>query len=111
MLCDEDDETVIHFLLECNALEPVRESIIYDINASLHDSCGVNLDSFSNIIKIKVILDSTSLSMYTNINLHNVDLSAVEFHTHRLCHFLHCARYKMLQKVPSRRKRGGRDTR
>ncbi len=90
--------------------QSVRGSVLCDIDVCLHEICGVHLESISNLTKLKIILDSTSLSMLVDIS-RDVDLTRLEFHTHRLCYFLHCARYKMLEKIPVRRKRRGRDTR
>ena len=79
LLCQREDETVSHFLLHCPALD--------------------SPDSF-----VQLLLDCSALTCFTNAP-NNEQLHSVEFQSRRLCHALHCERYKLLALVPKRKRK------
>ena len=88
LLCKNGEETIKHFLLSCTALSCAREPIIDSITDTC-PSCA------------QLILDSSACSKsYPKCDLHK--LKTIEFQSRRLCHALHCERYKRLAAIPQR---------
>ena len=53
---------------------------------------------------VQLLLDGSALTCFTNTP-DNEQLHSVEFHSRRLCHALHCERYKLLALVPKRKRK------
>ena len=99
LLCKNGEEIIKHFLLSCTALSSAREPIV----DSITDSCASLLSKPTNDpdILLQLILDSSACSKSTpKCDLHK--LKAIEFQSRRLCHALHCERYKRLAVIPQR---------
>ena len=99
LLCKNGEETIKHFLLSCTALSSAREPII-DI---ITDTCASLLSNPTNDPDrlLQLILDSSACSKSTpKCDLHK--LKTIEFQSRRLCHALHCERYKRLAVIPQR---------
>ena len=95
LLCHREDETVEHFLLHCPALACLRNPII-DTILSVCTGVYSPTNSF-----LQLILDHSALTSFTNAS-NNEQLHSIEFHCRRLCHTLHCERYRLLSLVPGR---------
>ena len=98
LLCHQGDETVEHFLLKCSALAGIRNPIVDSI-ISICD--GVHPLASDSRSRLQLILDCSAL---TNDTPKLEQLQSIEFHCRRLCHALHCERYKLLSLVPRRRR-------
>ena len=100
LLCHQGDETVEHFLLKCPALAGVRNPIMDSIISICDGVYPFTSDSHS---RLQLILDCSALTNNMN-NPKSEQLQSIEFHSRRLCHALHCERYKLLALVPRRRR-------
>ena len=58
ILCKASEETLGHFLLECETLDSVRQPILRDIKSCLND-CNINLSDQETLIQI--ITDCTAV--------------------------------------------------
>ena len=101
LLCQREDETVSHFLLHCPALDSIRNPVIDNI---ISVCSGVYSPTNSPDSFVQLLLDCCALTCFTNTP-NNEQLHSVEFHSRRLCHALHCERYKLLALVPKRKRK------
>ena len=101
LLCQREDETVSHFLLHCPALDSIRNPIIDNI---ISVCSGVYSPTNSPDSFVQLLLDCSALTCFTNTP-NNEQLHSVEFNSRRLCHALHCERYKLLALVPKRKRK------
>lgn len=96
LVCNGDDETLRHFLLDCPALQSCREPVMHRIIRLCEDS-GIDLDS---IDILQLLIDSSKCCDIPD------QLSAdIEKLTRLLCYKLHSERYKKLELVPKRRRK------
>ena len=100
LLCHQGDGTEEIFLLKCPALAGVRNPII-DSNVSI--CAGVYPLASDSHSRLQLILDYSALTNDMD-NPKPEQLQSIEFHCRRLCHALHCERYKLLSLVPRRRR-------
>ena len=94
ILCKASEETLGHFLLECESLDSVRQPILKDIKCCLND-CNINLSDQETLIQI--ITDCTAV-------VDQKTIPEIIFHGRRLCYSLHIERYKRLSIVPRRKR-------
>ena len=108
-LCQMDNETLKHFLLECKVLEYVRKPVLKDflqVCNSLVRGCPLVAD----LSLIQLIVDpSVILKDITNPDREVKDMvELLHFHSRRLAYILHSTRYCKLESVweVTKRKRG-----
>lgn len=103
LLCNNQDESLDHFLLDCEKLQDVRSPILSDL---LH-ACevirqGLDIEVLDTSL-LEIIVDSSCLlDIYPSLK--SEDIHMVQFHSVRLCYTLHTVRYKRLEIVPRRKK-------
>ena len=100
LLCHQGDETVEHFLLKCPALTGIRNPIMDSIIFISDGAYPLTSNSHSSL---QLILDCSFLTNNMN-NPKSEQLQNLETHSRRLCHALHCERYKLLALVPKHRR-------
>ena len=89
-------EDLKHFLLNCEILESVRNTILEYIDQLLTDSSGKSFYSENPEIKLNILwnLNYTEISSTVSTDVRE----NIEFHTRRLCGALHVERFKLLQR-------------
>ena len=109
-VCSSSPETLLHFILECPILETIRNPIISDITFE-YAKLNFTTNSFEDLSadkQLQIIMDCTVLFDTVNQNKKRVKnfekLQQLEYQTRRLLHNLHCARYRMVKEIPSRRR-------
>ena len=83
------------FLLHCPALASLRNPIIDTI---VSVGAGVYSPTNNPISFLQLVLDHSALPCDIKAN-DNDQLQSIEFHSGRLCHILHCERYRLLSLV------------
>ena len=102
-LCGDAEETLSHFLLECQR-QMCRQPIMTDIKSACDSLCGDLGICTLDVETDWLIIDcSCVLAVYPDIEISQ--LQEIQFHSARLCYALHCLRFKKLGLVP-KRKRG-----
>ena len=105
LLCGEEDETLEHFLLRCNSLETVRQSILGDLCHVLLRSTGRNFNQLCTEDKLRGLIDCSFLLEKHYKNKARVEcISNVDFHCKRLIFALHSTRYQILSKLETRKR-------
>ena len=102
-ICDTEDETLEHFILNCMHLELTRNSVVSDISHevdSLLGASGSYVRDLTDHEKLRIILDCAVLVDKLNGKLHIEQLGSLEFHTRRLMHNLTGVRYRPLRVFP-----------
>ena len=97
-----DSETLVHMLLVCEKLEDVRKPISEELMFTISEHLELDSDMFLES-QLQVILDIYQLL------LRHTDGSCVmnnEYNSRRLCYNLHCKRYELLCKLPTRKRYG-----
>ena len=94
ILCKASEETLGHFLLECETLDSVRQPVLSDIKCCLND-CNINLSDQET--SIQIITDCTAV-------VDQKTIPEIIFHGRRLCYSLHILRYKRLSIIPRRKR-------
>ena len=108
-VCSSSPETLLHFILECPILETIRNPIISDITFE-YAKLNFTTNSFEDLSadkQLQIIMDCTVLFDTVNQNKrvkYCEKLQQLEYQTRRLLHNLHCARYRMVKEIPSRRR-------
>ena len=92
-LCDDAEESLSHFLLNC---KPYRR---IDIKSACDSLCGDLGICILDVEIDRLIIDcSCVLAVYPEIEISQ--LQEIQFHSARLCYALHCLRFKKLGLVP-----------
>ena len=100
LLCRKNDETLQHFILDCEALSSVRDPIMNCIINACASAYITNLIAESPTTLLKLILDYTPITQLAdNMNCNHQHLKTLEFHCHRLCHSFHYETYKKLKLI------------
>ena len=102
MICNTDDETIDHFLLNCNALAETRRHML-DRLVSLADSFLQSTQDSLQIFR-QLFLDCNKITDSSASSEYQSQLRALERQSVSLCHALHTERYKRLSLI-SKRKR------
>lgn len=95
LMCNDGDETLQHFLLDCTALTSIRTPILNDINNACSGVTNINCSM------LQLVVDPSVLAAKLRNPLSEM-LVQLEFHSRRLCFSLHVERYKRLSIVPRR---------
>ena len=103
-LCNEQDETVEHFILQCKVLEPIRQSAISEISSICLEQYGESFYDLSVRDQIQFVLDSSKIHEERYSNIATDHLKDIEYQSRRLCYLLHCARQRLLNKVSLRKR-------
>ncbi|CAG2193588.1 unnamed protein product [Mytilus edulis] len=93
-LCDQGDETLCHFLLDCQILEPIRQKYFHQIDEILHLISKDNLRTLSSHDKIQIILDCTL--HYTGLKGNSENIVKLDAICRQMSYALHIARYRSL---------------
>ncbi|CAG2239853.1 unnamed protein product [Mytilus edulis] len=96
LICHQGDETLEHFILECEGLADTRNSIMDEISAILKDSRNVDFHKQSSKVKMQILLDITMLR--ENLKLDTQLMAEIEYCSRRLLFLLHTTRYRFLSK-------------
>lgn len=102
LLCHQENETTEHFLLHCPALASLRNPLIDTI---LSVCTGVYSPTNSPVSLLQLVLDHSVLTSSSTNASNKEQWHSIEFHCRRLCHILHCERYKLLSLVPKRQRK------
>ena len=94
-VCNTDNETLEHFILQCDALQCMRQSILCDITQELENLGFADFNNLSNKLKIQMLLDFTYFPYLRTKAPHQ--LQNFVYQTRRLLYNLHTTRYKLLQ--------------
>ena len=106
-LCGKSDETLTHFLLECETLQSCRQPIITEIELACNSLCTTLGTSTLGVELVKLIIDTSSvLNVYPEVEISF--LQEIQFHGARLCYSLHCQRFKLLGLVPKCKRKNKR---
>lgn len=98
-LCQQADETIDHFLLDCPSLELARQPVLGRI-IDTANSLSILSDKHANLLQI--ILDCSRYADGLGASHLDTMLTDLEVHCRRLCHKLHTERYKRLSLIPKR---------
>ena len=60
-LCNEENETVEHFILQCKVLEPIRQSAISEINSICLERYSESLYDLPVRAQLQFILDASKI--------------------------------------------------
>ena len=103
-LCCDADETLTHFLLECEALQECRQLIVAAIESACASLC-VDLGICTMGVElVKLVIDCSSvLAVHPEVKV--AQLQAIQFHSILLCYALHSICFKKLGLVPKRKRR------
>ena len=93
--CKGDNATAEHFLLQCLALNSVRQPILGDI-VQASQGLDIPLDTDNNGKLMQLLLDSTAVLPENYAVTNRADYNRLERQTRRLCHALYIERYKKL---------------
>ncbi|CAC5409623.1 unnamed protein product [Mytilus coruscus] len=93
LLCSKDDETVTHFILNCEQLRNVRNNILLE-TVDVLNSLGIQFNELLDNEKLQITLDITPVA--TSRKLSPASIAKVERLTRRLIYQLHIARYKIV---------------
>ena len=102
LLCQRDNETLEHYILNCSALDSVRLPILNQISISYKNLSGKTFERLESNLKIQIIIDCSFLIGQKRGNRSKVriqDLSELEFHSRRLAHMLYVHKYSLLNKT------------
>ena len=101
LLCSAASEDRVYFIAECNALSSVRQNYISQIESILsvnNPIVTVNAVINNRDLLTQLILDCTSATLATNVNLSPEDCHNVETVSRHLCFALHLKRYKLMDQ-------------
>lgn len=93
MVCNMQDETLQHFMLDCSPLDSVREPILN----RLKQLCRSNNIDCNSIDLLQLLVDCSACEVIPN-KLY----CDIERLSRKLCYSLHTERYKRLSLVPKR---------
>ena len=88
LLCEKDEETIEHFILDCEQLKEVREPIIQDIDRVL------NWRKLSENVQLQLLLDITASTR--NLKLDPASVAKIEYCARRLTSQLHILHYRKI---------------
>ncbi|CAG2232072.1 unnamed protein product [Mytilus edulis] len=96
LICHQGDETLEHFILECEGLSDTRNSIMDEVSAILKGSINVDFHEQTSKVKMQILLDITMLR--ENLKLDTKLMAEIEYCSRRLLFLLHTTRYSFLSK-------------
>lgn len=97
-LCSSDPETLEHFVLACDSLSAVRETVMYDIEEEINRLSDTKWAERKPYDKLKIILDCTHIVSpdSTTSRTDYKKLENLEYMCKKLIFRLHSERYKNL---------------
>lgn len=112
-LCNNGDETLQHFLIDCKTLDKTRKPILDDFLCILNELLVKNPGASKETL-LQLLVDSSSVFHGCNVKKTDSTSALVDtlhYHSRRLIYSLNISRYKKLELVPKRnRKRKGTAT-
>ncbi len=95
LLCGLQNETAVHFMLECEKLHDKRQPLLSDVASCCRNITNRNFEDLASEYQVKIILDPSFL-LETPSRFQRNKLQNMDYHTRRLCYILHCERHKQL---------------
>ena len=106
-LCNNDDETLQHFLTDCKSLEDARQPILIDFVHVLNDLIEKHPVSAEYTL-VQLLIDSDIVIQYNESNtgsdIRNL-VDSLHYHSRKLVYIHHAVRYNKLQLVPKRKRK------
>lgn len=100
LCCRKNEENTTHFLLDCEALDSVREKYLNTLKAYMDNNLGEK--TFETIknenIMVNFILDCSTEKAKPYVQLKRNNISDIETMTRTLCYGLHTRRMSLLPK-------------
>ena len=81
-LCEIETENMIHFLLKCIVLEPVRKQYIHRLNDIQAEMSNIKLTDMSEENQLQILLDNSVL--YSRTKQNEIILSKMEIISRQL---------------------------
>ena len=103
-LCNEESETVEHFILQCKILEPIRQSAISEINSICLERYSESFYGLPVRAQLQFILDASKIHEERYASLATDHLNDIEYQSRRLCYLLHGVRQRTLNTVSLRKR-------
>jgi len=96
LLCGNAEETIQHFILDCQKLESERTKIIMIISATWQNiqNCEMSFTELDSISQLQILLDSSN---YNKMKLDSANATRVELLAVRLLFSLHIRSTKLLE--------------
>jgi hypothetical protein len=96
LLCGNAEETIQHFILDCQKLESERTKIIMEISATWRNiqNCEISFTELDSISQLQILLDS---SKYNKVKIDPTNATRIELLAIRLLFRLHIRRTKFLE--------------
>lgn len=104
MMCNQEPETVDHFLIRCSTLNQVRKPIMDSILRCVERFMQVPVE---DEVLVRLLLDCTGVISDLKDGCVQNLIQDFERLTKRLCYALHTERYKNLNLIPKRKKKTG----
>jgi hypothetical protein len=93
-ICNEEDEDIEHFLLECKILQCVRAPFLNELTDTLLGTYSKQLLDLPSVVCLQLILDCTKLYNHENHSwfIYNKDVErAIEHISRKMCYALQCS--------------------
>jgi hypothetical protein len=96
LLCGNAEETIQHFILDCQKLESGRTKILMEISATWRNiqNCEMSFIELDSISQLQILLDS---SKYNKVKIDPTNATQIELLAIRLLFRLHIRRTKLLE--------------
>ena len=96
LLCGNTEETIQHFILDCQKLESERTKILMEISATWRNiqNCEISFTELDSISQLQILLDS---SKYNKVKIDPTNATRIELLAIRLLFRLHIRRTKLLE--------------
>jgi hypothetical protein len=97
LLCRNAEETIQHFILDCQKLESERMKILMEISATWQNiqNCEISFTELDSISQLQILLDS---SKYNKVKIDPTNYAIrIELLAIRLLFRLHIRRTKLLE--------------
>lgn len=100
LCCGNSEENTTHFLLDCSALDSIREKHLYTLRAYMENNMGKNaFDTIKNEkIMVNFILDCSTEKAKPFVQLKRNNIRDIEAITRTLCYGLHTKRASLLPR-------------
>ncbi|VDI42783.1 Hypothetical predicted protein [Mytilus galloprovincialis] len=107
LLCNENSETVEHFILDCKPLNNTRIPYLHELDCFLRSikNCDKCFNLTSLVINKQLILDPSRLLCACGCRCKCMDnCFKVEYINRKLCYALHTKRNELLKALPSNKR-------
>jgi len=96
LLCGNAEETIQHFILECQKLESERAKILMEISVTWKNiqNCEMSFTDLDSISQLQILLDSSN---YNKVKIDPANATRIELLAIRLLFRLHIRRTKLLE--------------